>query len=112
MPYAGFFQEKLSRDEIYIKYNTKNKTRDYYDICKKYNVKMLDPEKKNIFQFDTKKNCKSTKYKGNYFKDLSSEKYLSYYMKKYKNVDLDYIKNYFLNLDFHDESNLYFINKR
>ncbi len=107
LPYAGFFKEKLARDEIYIKYNTKNKTRDYYDICKKYNVKILDPEKKNIFQFDTKKNCKSTKYKGNYFKDFSSEKYLSYYMKKYKNVDLDYIKNYFLNSDFHDESKLY-----
>ena len=68
---------------------------------------MLDPEKKNIFQFDTKKNCKSAKYKGDYFKDLSSEKYLSYYMRKYKNVDLNYIKNYFLNSDFHDESKLY-----
>ena len=28
-------------------------------------------------------------------------------MRKYKNVDLDYIKNYFLNSDFHDESKLY-----
>ena len=55
MPYAGFFKEKLSRDEIYIKYNTKNKTRDYYDICKKYNVKMLDPEKKTYFNLTLKK---------------------------------------------------------
>ena len=101
------FSRKLSRDEIYIKYNTKNKTSDYYDICKKYDVKILDNKNKNIFQFDSKKNCKSTKYRGDHFKDLSSEKYLSYYIKKYKKVDLDYIKNYFLNSGFHDESKLY-----
>jgi len=107
LPYAGFFKEKLPRDEIYIKYNIKNKTNDYYDICKKYNIEMLDPEKKNIFHFDSKKNCKSTKYRGYYFKDLSPEKYLNYFVKKYKNVDLDYIKNYFINSNFHDESKLY-----
>ena len=39
-----FFSEKLSRDEIYIKYNTKNKTSDY-TIFVKYDVKILDPEK-------------------------------------------------------------------
>lgn len=85
----------------------KNKTNDYYDICKKYKIKILDPEKKNIFHFDSKKNCKSTRYKGRYFKDLSAEKYLYYYIKKYKNVDLDYIKNYFLNSNFYDETKLY-----
>ena len=29
LPYAGFFEERLKRDEVYIKYNIKNKVRDY-----------------------------------------------------------------------------------
>jgi len=107
LPYAGFFEEKLSRDEIYIKYNKKNKTDDYYNICKKYNVKMLDPGKKNIFHFDNNKNCKSSSYKGKYFKDLSTKKYLYYFINKYQKIDLKYVKEYFLNSNFHDESKLY-----
>ena len=107
LPYAGFFEEKLQRDKIYIQYNKKNKTSDYYNFCKLYNITILDPEKKNIFQFDSKKNCISKKYKGNYFDDLSFKNYLNYYKKKYNNIDLDYIKNYFLDSNFYDESKLY-----
>ena len=107
LPYAGFFEEKLQRDKIYIQYNKKNKTSDYYNFCKLYNITILDPEKKNIFQFDSKKNCISKKYKGNYFDDLSFKDYLNYYKKKYNKIDLDYIKNYFLDSNFYDESKLY-----
>ena len=107
LPYAGFFREKLKRDEMYIKYNKKNETKDYVDICKKYNVKLLDPEKFNIFKFKDNESCKSSKYKGKYFKDLNSGQYLRYFMKKYQKVDLNYIKDYFLNSKFHDNSKLY-----
>ena len=107
LPYAGFFTEKLSRDEIYIKYNVKNKTKDYYNICKKYDVKILDPEKKDTFQFNSRKECKSAKYKGEYFKDADEKKYLDYYITKYKKIDKEYIKNYFINSNFHDDSILY-----
>ena len=107
LPYAGFFKEKLKRDNIYIKYNKKNDTKDYVNICKKYNVNLLDPEKKDIFEFNKNKKFKSSKYKGKYFKDLNSKTYLNYYLKKYQDIDLEYIENYFLNCNFHDGSKLY-----
>ena len=107
LPYAGFFQERLKRDEIYIKYNKKNETKDYLNVCKKYDVKLLNPEKFNIFEFKDNNSCKSTRYKGKYFKDLNAEKYLKYFIKKYQKVDFNYIKDYFLNSGFHDDSKLY-----
>ena len=107
LPYAGFFKEKLKRDEIYIKHNIKNKTDDYTKVCKKYNVKLLDPEKSNIFKFDGNNSFKSSKYKGKYFKDLDANEYLNYFIKKYQKIDLHYIKDYFLNSSFCNDSNLY-----
>ncbi len=107
LPYAGFFEEKLKRDEIYIKYNKKNETKDYLNVCKKHNIKLLDPEKFNIFDFNYNNSCKSTKYKGRYFKDLKADEYLKYFSEKYQKVDLNYIKDYFLNSGFHDNSKLY-----
>ncbi len=107
LPYAGFFREKLKRDEMYIKYNKKNETKDYNEICKKYNVKLLNTEKLNIFEFNGKNSCKSSSYKGKFFKDLNTNKYLSYFIKKYQEIDYDYIKEYFLNSKFHDDSKLY-----
>ena len=107
LPYAGFFKEKLKRDDIYIKYNKKNVTKDYKRICKKYNVKLLNPEKENIFEFFKDKRLKSSVYKKKYFKDISPKKYLNYFIKKYQKIDLEYIKDYFLNCNFHDKSKLY-----
>jgi CMP-N-acetylneuraminate monooxygenase len=107
LPYAGFFKEKLKRDDVYIKYNKKNNTKDYKKICEKYNVKLLNPEKENIFNFFRDKSFKSSAHKGKYYKDLSSKKYLNYFLKKYQKIDLEYIKDYFLNCNFHDKSKLY-----
>ncbi len=107
LPYAGFFKEKLKRDEMYIKYNKKNETKDYFEICKKYNVKLLNPEKLNIFEFNGNNSCKSSKYQGKFFKDLDKNKYLSYFINKYQEIDYDFIKEYFLNSNFHDNSKLY-----
>ena len=107
LPYAGFFKEKLKRDDIYIKYNKKNVTKDYKRICKKYNVKLLNPEKENIFEFFKDKRLKSSVYKKKYFKDISPKKYLNYFIKKYQKIDLEYIKDYFSNCNFHDKSKLY-----
>ncbi len=107
LPYAGFFKEKLKRDEMYIKYNKKNETADYVSICEKYNIKLLDPEKENIFEFSNNKTFKASKYSGKFFKDLSSDEYLKYFTNKYQKIDFDYIKKYFLNSNFHDESKLY-----
>ena len=107
LPYAGFFKEKLKRDEIYIKHNIKNETNDYAKICRKYNVNLLDPEKSNIFKFNGNKSCKPSKYKGKYFKDLDANQYLNYFIKRYQKIDLHYIKDYFVNSNFRNDSNLY-----
>ena len=40
---------------------------------------------------------------------MSSDKYLNYFSNKYQKIDMDYIKNYFLNSDFHDGSKLYIL---
>ena len=77
------------------------------NVCKKYNVKLLNPEKFNIFEFRDNNSCKSTKYKGKYFKDLNADEYLKYFTEKYQKVDFNYIKDYFLNSGFHDDSKLY-----
>ena len=39
--------------------------------------------------------------------DLNEKKYLNYFIKKYDKIDLNYIKNYFINSKFHDDTKLY-----
>jgi len=107
MPYAGFFTEKLKRDKIYIKYNLKNKTDDFYDICNKLSIKILDPEQNDIFKFKGKKLIEQSKNKEDKFLDLNEKLYLKYYKLRYDKIDLSYIKEYFLNSNFHDNSNLF-----
>ena len=107
LPYAGFFKEMLKRDEIYIKYNKKNLVKDYTNFCEKLDIKILDVEENTIFNFDKNKNIKSESYKGKYFIDISENDYLEYFKEKYKKIDLNYIKNYFDNCKFHDNSTLF-----
>ena len=107
LPYAGFFEERLKQDEVYRKYNTKNTVNDYRNFCEKKNIRLLDVEKKNIFNFNGLKKFVSKKYNGNYYVDLNEKKYLNYFIKKYDKIDLNYIKNYFINSKFHDDTKLY-----
>jgi CMP-N-acetylneuraminate monooxygenase len=107
LPYAGFFKEVLKRDEIYIKYNKKNLVKDYANFCKKLDVKILDVEENTIFNFDKNKNIKSESYNGKYYIDINENDYLEYFKEKYKKIDLNYIKNYFENSKFHDDSILF-----
>ena len=107
LPYAGFFKEMLKRDEIYIKYNKKNLVKDYANFCEKLDIKILDVEESTIFNFDKNKNVKSESYNGKYYIDISENDYLKYFKEKYKKIDLNYIKNYFENSKFHDDSILF-----
>tara|TARA_B110000858_G_scaffold73514_1_gene85466 strand:+ start:2488 stop:4191 length:1704 start_codon:yes stop_codon:yes gene_type:complete len=107
LPYAGFFKELLKRDETYIKYNKKNLVKDYANFCEKLDIKILDVEESTIFNFDKNKNVKSESYNGKYYIDISENDYLKYFKEKYKKIDLNYIKNYFENSKFHDNSILF-----
>ena len=107
LPYAGFFKELLKRDETYIKYNKKNLVKDYANFCEKLDIKILDVEENTIFNFDKNKDIKSESYKGKYYTDINENDYLEYFKEKYKKIDLNYIKNYFENSKFHDNSILF-----
>jgi CMP-N-acetylneuraminate monooxygenase len=107
LPYAGFFKEVLKRDEVYIKYNKKNIVKDYKNFCKKLDIEILDVEENTIFNFKRNKNIKFESYKGKYYMDINENDYLEYFKEKYKKIDLNYIKNYFENSKFHDDSILF-----
>ena len=107
LPYAGFFKEVLKRDEIYIKHNTKNLVNDYKKFCKKLDIQILDVEENTIFNFDKNKKIKCDSYNGKYYIDISEENYLKYFKEKYQKIDMNYIKNYFENSNFKDNSILF-----
>ena len=52
-------------------------------------------------------NVKFGTYKGKYYIDINENDYLEYFKEKYKKIDLNYIKNYFENSKFHDDSILF-----
>lgn len=105
LPYASFFEERLKRDELYIKHNIKHSAKVYEKICKNLKIKILDVNKKDIFEFDNKKILQK-KYNGKYFKDLDENNYLDYFKKRYEKIDKDFIKKYFINSKFYDGSKL------
>ena len=107
LPYAGFFKEVLKRDEIYIKHNKKNKVNDYKSFCDKLNIQLLNVEQNSIFNFNKNKKVKPESYIGKYYDDIEEESYLEYFKKKYKIIDLNYIKNYFEQSKFNDNSILF-----
>ena len=55
MPYAGFFIEKLKRDQSIYENNKKNSIDDYLDFCKLNKIDLLNVLKKDFYQFDGKK---------------------------------------------------------
>ena len=107
LPYAGFFKEVLKRDDMYIKNNTKNLVNDYKKICKKLDIQILDVEENTIFNFDKNKKIKCDSYNGKYYIDIDAENYLKYFKEKYQKIDINYIKNYFENSNFKDNSILF-----
>ena len=107
LPYAGFFQEKLHRDKKIFKFNKKNTIEDYELIAKKSKFKILNIEKFDEFYFENKKLVKSSNNKNKFYKDLDKETYLNYFKNSYSNIDVDYIKEYFLNSNFNDNLTLF-----
>ena len=58
-PYAGFFVEKLKRDQNVNKLQKKNNISDYSTFCKKNKINLLNDEKKEKYFFNGKKLIKS-----------------------------------------------------
>ena len=95
LPYAGFFEEKLSRDKIIATLQKKNKIDDYDSYCKKNSIKLLNVEKNDEYYFDGKKLEIENKKNIKLYRDISPAKYLKAYKENYRKIDLNYIKTYF-----------------
>ncbi len=101
-PYAGFFVEKLKRDQNVNKLQKKNNISDYSTFCKKNKINLLNAEKKDEYFFSGNKLIKSKSKSAEYFEDLRPEKYLDSYKKNFNKIDINFIKKYFENSFFKD----------
>ena len=102
LPYAGFFDEKLSRDKEIKKNNIKNKIEDYQKICTKFDTILLNVNNFDEFYFEENKLKTQKKNKSKNYKDIAPKEYLKFYKKNYSNIDENYIKKYFEESKFND----------
>jgi CMP-N-acetylneuraminate monooxygenase len=102
LPYAGFFEEKLSRDKIVANLQKKNQINDYKSYCKKNSIKLLNVEKNDEYFFNGKKLETENKKNIKFYRDISPAKYLKAYKENYRKIDLNYIKTYFEKSNFKD----------
>ena len=107
MPYASFFNEQLKRDKKISKYNKKNSIEDFSKFCELNNIELLNVLKNDSYKFNGMKLIDKKNVKIKETKDLSPEKYLSYYKKEFNKIDQNYIKKYFLESNFKDNLLLY-----
>ena len=107
MPYAGFFSEKLKRDNKILKHNQKNSIEDYLKFCELNKIEVLNVLKNDIYQFNGIKLINKNNIDIPTVKDLKPEKYLEYYKKEFRKIDEKYIKEYFLKSNFKDNLLLY-----
>lgn len=107
LPYAGFFQEKLTRDSRIFKYNTKNKIDDYKNFCDSQKIKLLNVENKDVYNFIGNNLKNSSNIDKNYYKDLNEKDYLNFFKDEYNSIDKKYLKDYFVNSGFKDNLTLF-----
>ena len=102
LPYAGFFQEKLKRDNYVKRTNKKNKINDYDNFCTKNKIQLLNLEKSNYFEFNNNNLVLQKKIIKKYFLDKSHEEYLKDFKRKNSIINNEFIEDYFKNSGFHD----------
>jgi CMP-N-acetylneuraminate monooxygenase len=103
LPYAGFFQEKLKRDNYVKKMNKKNKISDYNNFCVKNKIQLLDVEKSNFFEFNHSNLISQKKIIKKYFLDKSNDEYLKDFKRKNSKINKKFIEDYFKNSGFKDD---------
>ena len=102
IPYAGFFENKLSRDKRIKVLNQKNKIKDYEKLCKDLNIKLLNVENMDEYYFKNQLIINQGVNKNSYFNDIKPNDYLNYFKQNFKNIDNKYIKTYFKKSNFKD----------
>lgn len=106
LPYAGSFDEKLLRDNYIKKNNIKNTLADY-GVIENNNVKLLNIDKYNFFEFyngilNSERNSKEKN-----FKDIKPDVYLKEYKNKFLKINKNYIRKYFIKSNFYERLSLY-----
>ncbi len=107
LPYAGFFQEKLTRDKRILKHNAKNKIDDYKKFCETQDIKLLNVEDKDIYTFQGSDLKDSLNIPKKYYKDLNEKDYLNFFKSEYNTINTKFLKDYFINSGYKDNLNLY-----
>ena len=102
LPYASFFDEKLERDKFIKTHNKKNLIDIYEKELVKKEIKILNPVKNDIFKFYGNELIKETLVNNKKYKDIDPLIYLKNYKKIYKEINYNFIKNYFLKSKFND----------
>ncbi len=103
LPYAGFFKEKLSRDNSIYKNNLKNSILTYEPYCNKNNIYLLNVEKKDIYTFRNDELISTEINKNPAYKDISPSKYLQFFKKSFSSIDSEDVYNYFKGSNFKDD---------
>lgn len=109
LPYAGFFEEKLTRDKNIKKFNKKNKIEDYESIFKNGKIEVLNVNKFDEFYFQNNRLILKKNNQSNFSNDLTPDQYLNLYKKNYKHIDENYLKKYFEESNFQSNLILYII---
>jgi CMP-N-acetylneuraminate monooxygenase len=102
LPYAGSFEEKLTRDKFVKKYNTKINFKDYFKHLEKKNIEVLEHDKFKIFEFNNGRLINKKKRSLNLYKDKSQHYYLKKFNDQNNKISDIKIKNYFLKSNFQD----------
>ena len=103
MPYAGFFTEKAERDNYIKKFNKKNTSQDFYEICFKNKCELLNNNENQIFRFYGKQLTNKSKDISEKIIDNSYSEYLC--RKSIQISDKEFAKlvlNYFSYAEFKD----------
>ena len=100
MPYAGFFEEKSARDDYIKKNNLKNEIKDYQKITTELNVKLLDVENENMFEFFGNDLVQTKALNVQKFKEKSPEQLIAEEYELIDDLPKDKISDYFLNSQF------------
>jgi CMP-N-acetylneuraminate monooxygenase len=107
LPYAGFFQERASRDSYVKDLNNKNTTSDYVDFLTSSKVQVLDTAKVDSFLFHGE-HLQEAKIIPRYKKFAEDPE--TFYKEKFSelNISDSFIKDFFLKSKFKDNLLVYF----
>ncbi len=95
MPYAGFFSEKAERDQYIKKFNKKNTSQDFNEICLNNKCQLLDNNENQIFRFygkeiTTKIKDISDKYIDNSYSEFLTRKSIQISDKEFVKLVFNY----------------------